>query len=226
VLSPLAPLRVTRLVYYTGAKDLSLGLLPQQTEQIQNFWSTRKRHIAGRAESAALPETNAQVCSTRNLDALTVKMLRHSQTRIEEIIRQKVVQSIQGTTSPRHNADYRPAPGYMSTWAIPLCSIAALLLPQGLGASTAAPTFCVFCRTFISAPGRIRTCDRRIRSPLLCPLSYGRIRLIYAEFSPPGSSRKTPGGSNAAAIAPKKHAHSASSIVSANPPSIPLITVE
>src|ERR671921_909423 len=43
---------------------------------------------------------------------------------------------------------------------------------------------------FISAPGRIRTCDRRIRSPLLCPLSYGRIRLIYAEFSPPGSSRK------------------------------------
>jgi hypothetical protein len=29
----------------------------------------------------------------------------------------------------------------------------------------------------------------RIRSPLLCPLSYGRIRLIYAEFSPPGSSR-------------------------------------
>ncbi len=23
------------------------------------------------------------------------------------------------------------------------------------------------------APGRIRTCDRRIRSPLLCPLSYG-----------------------------------------------------
>ena len=29
-----------------------------------------------------------------------------------------------------------------------------------------------------------------IRSPLLCPLSYGRIRLIYAEFSPPESSRK------------------------------------
>lgn len=27
-----------------------------------------------------------------------------------------------------------------------------------------------------SAPGRIRTCDRRIRSPLLCPLSYGRLR--------------------------------------------------
>ena len=24
------------------------------------------------------------------------------------------------------------------------------------------------------APGRDRTCDRRIRSPLLCPLSYGR----------------------------------------------------
>jgi hypothetical protein len=46
------------------------------------------------------------------------------------------------------------------------------------------------CRKFRSAPGRIRTCGRRIRSPLLCPLSYGRIRLIYAEFSPPGSSRK------------------------------------
>src|ERR671930_2091106 len=26
------------------------------------------------------------------------------------------------------------------------------------------------------APGRIRTCDPRIRSPPLCPLSYGRIR--------------------------------------------------
>ena len=24
------------------------------------------------------------------------------------------------------------------------------------------------------APGRIRTCDRRLRRPLLCPLSYGR----------------------------------------------------
>ena len=46
------------------------------------------------------------------------------------------------------------------------------------------------CRKFGSAPGRIRTCDRRIRSPLLCPLSYGRIRLTYVGFSPPGSSRK------------------------------------
>src|SRR5436190_18676109 len=26
-----------------------------------------------------------------------------------------------------------------------------------------------------SAPGRIRTCDPRIRSPPLCPLSYGRV---------------------------------------------------
>jgi hypothetical protein len=41
---------------------------------------------------------------------------------------------------------------------------------------------------FMSAPGRIRTCDRRIRSPLLCPLSYGRIRLIYAGNPPPGPS--------------------------------------
>jgi hypothetical protein len=46
------------------------------------------------------------------------------------------------------------------------------------------------CRDFRCAPGRIRTCDRRIRSPLLCPLSYGRIRLIYTVFSLPGSSRK------------------------------------
>ena len=26
----------------------------------------------------------------------------------------------------------------------------------------------------VEAPGRIRTCDPRIRSPPLCPLSYGR----------------------------------------------------
>jgi hypothetical protein len=39
---------------------------------------------------------------------------------------------------------------------------------------------CVICRTYTSAPGRIRTCDRRIRSPLLCPLSYGRIGLAYS----------------------------------------------
>jgi hypothetical protein len=44
---------------------------------------------------------------------------------------------------------------------------------------------------FRCAPGRIRTCDRRIRSPLLCPLSYGRIKLIYAGNLPPGSSLKT-----------------------------------
>ena len=42
-------------------------------------------------------------------------------------------------------------------------------------------TLYVICRANSSAPGRIRTCDRRIRSPLLCPLSYGRIRLMYAE---------------------------------------------
>ena len=30
-----------------------------------------------------------------------------------------------------------------------------------------------------SAPGRIRTSDPRIRSPLLCPLSYGRVRQAY-----------------------------------------------
>src|SRR5829696_8626131 len=50
--------------------------------------------------------------------------------------------------------------------------------------------FRVICRYFRSAPGRIRTCDRRIRSPLLCPLSYGRIRLIYVGFSASGSSQK------------------------------------
>ncbi len=35
------------------------------------------------------------------------------------------------------------------------------------------------------APGRIRTCDRRIRSPLLCPLSYGRRgRTVAAAAAP------------------------------------------
>ena len=29
-------------------------------------------------------------------------------------------------------------------------------------------------KTLASTPGRIRTCNLRIRSPLLCPLSYGR----------------------------------------------------
>ncbi len=33
-------------------------------------------------------------------------------------------------------------------------------------------------RRINGAPGRIRTCDRRIRSPLLCPLSYGRALLL------------------------------------------------
>ncbi len=32
------------------------------------------------------------------------------------------------------------------------------------------------CRRF-DAPGRIRTSDPRIRSPPLCPLSYGRLHL-------------------------------------------------
>jgi hypothetical protein len=75
------------------------------------------------------------------------------------------------------------------------------------------------CRKFGSAPGRIRTCDRRIRSPLLCPLSYGRIRLTYAEFSASGSSRK-----------PRRQQYvsssrqRASSIASASPPSMPSMT--
>ena len=36
-------------------------------------------------------------------------------------------------------------------------------------------------RALVSAPGRIRTCDLRIRSPLLYPLSYRRRRQAYAE---------------------------------------------
>jgi hypothetical protein len=32
------------------------------------------------------------------------------------------------------------------------------------------------------APGRIRTCDRRIRSPVLCPLSYGGSRVWMLEI--------------------------------------------
>ncbi len=35
--------------------------------------------------------------------------------------------------------------------------------------------------TFCSAPGRIRTCGQRIRSPLLCPLSYGRSTAVRGE---------------------------------------------
>lgn len=31
----------------------------------------------------------------------------------------------------------------------------------------------------LGAPGRIRTCDRRIRSPLLYPLSYERLASTY-----------------------------------------------
>ena len=34
-------------------------------------------------------------------------------------------------------------------------------------------------RAMRHAPGRIRTSDPRIRSPLLCPLSYGRVRQGY-----------------------------------------------
>src|SRR5215203_4188806 len=41
------------------------------------------------------------------------------------------------------------------------------------------------CRRKRSAPGRIRTSDSRFRKPLLYPLSYRRIRLRYAGFSPP-----------------------------------------
>jgi hypothetical protein len=56
---------------------------------------------------------------------------------------------------------------------------------------TGMPKISLYCdlQVFYSAPGRIRTCDRRIRSPLLCPLSYGRIWLIYTGFSPRESSR-------------------------------------
>jgi hypothetical protein len=42
----------------------------------------------------------------------------------------------------------------------------------------------MFC--MMSAPGRIRTCDRRIRSPLLYPLSYERARSGYPTCRPYG----------------------------------------
>jgi hypothetical protein len=57
----------------------------------------------------------------------------------------------------------------------PGCSTVAVSAP---GTEREANPLSGFCRTFSGAPGRIRTCDRRIRSPLLCPLSYGRIRLM------------------------------------------------
>src|SRR5918997_3707533 len=37
-----------------------------------------------------------------------------------------------------------------------------------------------FCRTFVGAPGRIRTSDTRFRKPMLYPLSYRRkARVVY-----------------------------------------------
>src|SRR5215218_9809484 len=80
--------------------------------------------------------------------------------------------------------------------AVHLGSIPRLLLPYCCHRASMcrlpSRAFLPFCRCFSGAPGRIRTCDRRIRSPLLCPLSYGRIQLIYAGSLPPGSSPKTP----------------------------------
>src|SRR5258708_17021826 len=33
----------------------------------------------------------------------------------------------------------------------------------------------------VNTPGRTRTCNRRIRNPLLCPLSYGGILVVMTE---------------------------------------------
>ena len=52
--------------------------------------------------------------------------------------------------------------------------------------------FSYYVAYFWCAPGRIRTCDRRIRSPLLCPLSYGRILLVYVKFFASEVEPKTP----------------------------------
>ena len=65
-------------------------------------------------------------------------------------------------------------------------------LEQGALFETRPVFTCKLVALYQSAPGRIRTCDRRIRSPLLCPLSYGRIRLLYCGILASGVEPKTP----------------------------------
>jgi hypothetical protein len=56
---------------------------------------------------------------------------------------------------------------------------ASALLPKSLRGPSPLAANAAVCRHFPSAPGRIRTCDPRIRSPPLCPLSYRRSRPRY-----------------------------------------------
>jgi hypothetical protein len=75
---------------------------------------------------------------------------------------------------------------------------------------------------FSSAPGRIRTCDPRIRSPLLCPAELRaretkllQIHIFYAGVL----ASATPSGSSRAAVADQDRASSIMSL-----PPIPGIT--
>src|SRR5215204_5971878 len=62
------------------------------------------------------------------------------------------------------------------------------VVSNSLGPRSGLLYFPAICRSFRSAPGRIRTSDSRFRKPLLYPLSYRRIRLRYAGFLPPQTS--------------------------------------
>src|ERR671921_2090502 len=50
------------------------------------------------------------------------------------------------------------------------------VVSESPGAKLGLVLFSAICRSFRSAPGRIRTSDSRFRKPLLYPLSYRRVR--------------------------------------------------
>jgi hypothetical protein len=69
---------------------------------------------------------------------------------------------------------------------------------------TADVAICLTYEELISAPGRIRTCDPRIRSPLLCPAelrAHGIKLLQNRMFSAENTTSETPSGSSRAAVA-------------------------
>ena len=72
---------------------------------------------------------------------------------------------------------------------------------------------------FRSAPGRTRTCNLRIRSPLLCPIELRAHRLMYAYFSASGASHDVQWQQCGST-----RDQSASSKASASPPSTPSTT--
>src|SRR5919202_644802 len=76
------------------------------------------------------------------------------------------------------------------------CSKSSLRLIQELSST---PRSSCKSTTFISAPGRIRTCDPRIRTPMLCPAEL-RAQMVktlqIGTFYVDGSIDKMPNGSS------------------------------